>query len=124
MTTFKHEELGLPEIMFGPWDVRYPDSDGMIVDEHIQRLVLSHDGTYTWSPCPEWARNGARWGVTRTPEDGLELWFETRDGTFVGNFLVPLMLDPEGPLYLNWQRTRADAVVFKDRIFRADRPPL
>lgn len=122
MPYWKDLQLYHPEVILGEWDVKYPGADGMIVEGHAQRLVLAGDGTFTWNPAPKWAKHSGMWGLAKSPDDELLLCFEDTEGELVCAFLVPFQFEGGGPIFLNWQQTRTDAVVFADRIFRADRP--
>jgi hypothetical protein len=113
--------LGYVETVLGVWHVKYPGNDGMIVSDYHEMLDFRPDGTYRWSPAPKWVKTSGRWGVVRTDEGYLRLCFEGITGARRCNFLVIFTL-PGVSTSLNWQRSRGDAVVFADRIFRADRP--
>lgn len=119
------EDLFCVEEILGLWDVKYPGPDGMIIDSYSERLELKRDGTYIWNPSPSWAPKNGVWGVRKTPDGSLVLCFEENNAfTLRCNYLVIISLPfKEGiSIFLNWQRTHGDAVVFDDRIFRADRP--
>lgn len=94
----------------------------MITGDHVERLELRRDGTYSWDPAPAWAHTTGKWGVMKTQDGGLRLCFEEKQGRFRCNYLVLMSLEKGRPVFLNWQRTRGDAVIFADRIFRANRP--
>lgn len=49
----------------GPWLIRATD-DSRQASARGQALMLFHDGSYVWSPAPEWARSGGLWGVSVT----------------------------------------------------------
>ncbi len=115
--------LGYVDEMLGSWHVKYPGQDGMIDSSYHETLDLRADGTYRWSPVPRWARPSGHWGVVRTDDGYLRLCFEGIEGERRCNFLVLATL-PGVLTTLNWQRSRGDAVVFADRIFRADRAQL
>ena len=115
-------ELGYIEEMFGSWNVKYPGPDGMIEQGYVERLDLRRDGTYYRDPLPAWASKTGRWGVVRTPDGTLRLCFEEKQGGLRCNYLVLIQVEKGGPFFLNWQRTHGKAVIFKDRIFFADRP--
>lgn len=116
------DALGYIDEAMGLWEVKYPGFDGMIRDDHVEWLELKGDGTYVWNPPPVWAPRIGKWGVTRTQEGHLKLCFEEKTKSLRCNFLVLTQFEKGGPFSLNWQRTCGDAVVFADRIFRADRP--
>lgn len=116
------QELGYLEEVLGAWDIKYPGPDGMITEAYVERLELRRDGTYSWNPAPAWAPKTGKWGVVRTQDGKLRLCFEEKQGRLRCNYLVLMQIEKGGPFFLNWQRTRADAVVFTDRVFRADRP--
>jgi len=115
-------ELGYIEEMFGSWNVKYPGPDGMIEQGYVERLELRRDGAYSWDPPPAWASKTGRWGVVRTPEGTRRLCFEEKQGGLRCNYLVLIQVEKGGPFFFNWQRTHGKAVIFKDRIFFADRP--
>lgn len=116
------QELGYLEEVLGVWDVKYPGRDGMINEAYVERLELRCDGTYSWNPAPPWAPRTGKWGILKTQDRELRLCFEEKQGRLRCNYLVLMQLEKGGPFFLNWQRTRGDAVIFADRIFRADRP--
>lgn len=117
------EELGYIEEVLGLWEVKYPGPDGMINEDHVERLELRRDGTYVWNPPPAWARRTGKWGIVKARDGELRLCFEEKTTTRLRcNYLVLMQLERGAPFFLNWQRTRGDVVAFADRIFRADRP--
>jgi hypothetical protein len=95
----------------------------MIVEDYIERLELSIDGTFSWTPTPLWARAQGRWGVTVDDHTGeMRLYFEERrGGGYRGNWLVlvTLRFGAHTELTMHWQRTYANAVVFDDRVLVA-----
>lgn len=113
--------LGFLDAALGFWEVRYPGPDGMIIDENPEVLELRSDGSYTWSPPPSWAAQTGKWGVVRR-QDGLMLCFEEKAQGLRCNYLILSQFEKNGPVSMHWQRTAGDAVIFADRIFRADRP--
>jgi hypothetical protein len=118
---FYSQGFGLIEEALGNWEVKYPGSDGMIREDYIERLDLKRDGTYRWEPSPVWAPGVGEWGVLKT-EEGLKLGFTDTHGRWRWGFLVLMKVGKDGAYFMNWTRTRGDAVIFADRIFRADRP--
>ena len=116
------EEIGFIEEVLGPWDVRYPGPDDMIVLEYTERLELHPDGTFSWTPAPSWAASIGAWHMVRHSNGSMELCFEEANGGMRCQFLVLMRIHPQEPIFMNWQRTDGGAVVFRDRIFRADRP--
>ena len=119
---FKSQELGLIEEALGHWDVKYPGPDEMIREDYVEKLELKRDGTYSWDPPPGWAPKNGDWGVIKTEDGLLKLVFRDTHGRIRSGFLVLMKIGKDGPFFLNWQRTYGDAVIFADRIFRADRP--
>ena len=116
------QELGLIEEAVGEWDVKYPGQDEMILEDYVERLELKRDGTYSWTPPPAWAARTGEWGVIKTEDGFLKLCFTDTHGRPRWGYLVLMKIGKDGPFFLNWQRTYGDAVIFADRIFRADRP--
>ena len=119
----KPENLGYVDELLGLWEVRYPGADGMIVEDHVERLELRIGGTFAWDPTPLWAKQGGRWGITVDDKSRhIRLYFQERNGgTYRGNWLVlaTLPLGGHSVVMLHWQRTFADAVVFDDRVLVA-----
>ena len=117
----KAEELGYVEALLGHWEVQYPGADGMIIEDYVERLELRIDGTFSWDPTPLWAKPEGRWGITVGPDtQRMRLYFQERNGGgYRGNWLVALRFGVQTELMLHWQRTRADAVVFDDRVLVA-----
>jgi len=109
-----------PDAMCRKWAIKYPDEAGDIDDSYCELLILSGDGSYSWTPPPEWAAETGRWWVTRHWPDNLVLTFQPEHKPAQGHFVVPIRYKKDGPVHLNWQRTRGDAVLFDDRIWRAD----
>src|SRR2546425_1111508 len=106
-------ELIYIEDILGPWDVKYPGLDGMIREDHVERLVLMRDGTYKWTPTPDWARSEGEWGITRTTElnDALILCLEQKAGPMRCHFLVVIRtLSRDAIAYWNWQCKVANLV--------------
>lgn len=116
------QEVGFIEAALGEWHVKYPGPDAMIQEDYVEKLELRRDGTYSWNPPPAWAPKTGVWGVIKTEEGFLKLCFKDTRGRSRWGFLVLMRVGKEGPLYLNWQRTYGHAVIFADRIWRADRP--
>jgi hypothetical protein len=129
-------ELGYTADILGSWDVKYPGPDGMIREDHVEHLVLMRGGTYKWTPTPDWARSEGRWGITRATDlnDALILCLEQKAGPMRCHFLV-LTFSRDTLEYWNWHckvvnLVHADgrkefaptAVLFSERILRADRP--
>jgi len=110
-------KVGLIEAAIGEWEIKYPGADGMIQDDYNERLELTRDGTYSWSPPPLWAPERGEWGVIKTQDGLLKLGFTDTDGRWRWGYLVIMRLGKSGPYFMNWTRTRGDAVVFSDRIF-------
>lgn len=108
--------------LMGAWEVKYPGPDDMIQDDYSERLELKGDGTFSWNPAPAWAPKTGTWLVEQTHDNVLRLGFEDKWGHVRWNYLVLIQMKKGGPLFLNWQSTRGDVVIFADRIFRADRP--
>ena len=119
----KAEDLGYVEALLGHWEVRYPGADGMLVEDYAERLELKVDGTFSWEPTPLWAKPEGRWGITfEQKSERMRLHFEERNGGgYRGNWLVvaTLRLGAHTELMFHWQRTRADGVVFDDRLLVA-----
>ena len=119
----KTVELGYVEALLGHWEVQYPGADGMIVEDYIERLELSIDGTFSWTPTPLWARAQGRWGITVDDDtEHMRLYIEMRNGgSYRGNWLVlvTLRFGAHTELTMHWQRTYANAVVFDDRVLVA-----
>ena len=116
------QELGLLEAALGEWDVKYPGPDEMIREDYVERLEFKRDGTYTWSPPPTWAPSSGVWGVIKTEDGFLKLCFKDTHGRSRWGYLVLMKIGKDGPFFLNWQRTYSHAVIWADRIWRADRP--
>ena len=114
--------IGLIEEALGQWEVKYPGLDHMIQEDHVENLELKRDGTYTWNPPPVWASRTGEWGVIKTDEGFLKLVFRDLHGRVRSGFLVLMKIGKTGSVFLNWTRTRGDAVLFADRIWRAERP--
>lgn len=113
--------LGPVNELCGSWQVGYADEDGMIEEEGpFVRLDLHPDGSYSWEPEPTWLGGSGVWGVEMTPSGEPRLCFDTPGGERHCHYLV-LHEMPELGTFFHLQRTRADAVVFKDRILRAYR---
>ena len=115
-------EVGLIEEILGLWDVKYPGPDYMIREDYVERLELKRDGTYCWNPPPVWAPRRGGWRVLKTHEGLLALCLLDIHNRLRWGYLVVMAVGANGPYYLNWTRTRGDAVIFADRIWRADRP--
>lgn len=115
------QEIGLIEAAIAEWEIKYPGADGMIQENYVERLELKRDGTFTWNPPPLWALERGEWGVIKTQDGLLKLGFTDRDSRWRWNYLVLMKIGKSGEYFLNWQRTRGDAVYFGDRILRADR---
>jgi hypothetical protein len=119
----KAEDLGYVEVLLGHWTVQYPGADAMIIEDYAEQLELKVDGTFSWNPTPLWAKQNGRWGVTVDDDSGhIRLYFQERNGgTYRGNWLLltALPLGGDKVVMLHWQRTWADAVVFRDRLLIA-----
>jgi len=116
------QELGYLDSLLGVWDVKYPGPDHLIRPDYSERLELKRDGTFSWRPAPSWTSPTGTWGVRRMLNGWLELCFQKKLGGNRCHYLVLIDYKPVGPLYWNWQRTQGEAVVFPDRVLRADRP--
>ena len=116
------QEVGYIEAALGEWHVKYPGHDEMIVEDYVEKLELKRDGTYSWNPPPAWAPSSGVWGVIKTEDGFLKLCFQDTRGRSRSGFLVLMKVGTDGPIYLNWQRTYGHAVIWADRIWRADRP--
>ncbi len=113
--------LGPVNELCGSWKIGYADEDGMIEEEGpFVRLDLHPDGSYSWEPEPTWLGGSGVWGVEMTPSGEPRLCFDTPGGERHCHYLV-LHEMPELGTFFHLQRTRADAVVFTDRILRAYR---
>src|SRR5712691_8355183 len=104
-------ELLYSEDMLGPWDVKYQGLDGAIREDHVERLVLRRNGTYKWTPTPDWARSEGEWGIIRTTElnGALILCLEQKEGPMRCHFLI-LTYVRDTPAYWNWQCKVANLV--------------
>ena len=116
------QQVGYIEGALGEWVVKYPGPDEMIQEDYVERLELKRDGTYTWNPPPAWAPSSGVWGVIKTEDGFLKLCFRDTRGRSRWGYLVLMRIGTDGPIYLNWQRTYGHAVIWADRIWRADRP--
>ena len=116
------QQLGLIEEALGHWDVKYPGPDEMIREDYTERLELKRNGTYAWDPPPAWAPRTGEWGVIKTEDGFLKLIFSDTHGRPRWGYLVLMKIGKDGCYFMNWTRTRGDAVIFADRIWRADRP--
>ena len=121
-STQAEQELGLIEAALGEWEIKYPGPDEMIRDDYVEKLELKRDGTYSWNPPPAWASETGEWGVIKTEDSLLKLCFTDTHGRLRTGFLVLMKVGTGGSYFMNWTRTRGDAVLFADRIWRADRP--
>jgi len=115
-------KVGLIEEALGLWDVKYPGSDEMIREDYVERLELKRDGTYSWEPPPAWAPRTGEWYVVKTNDGLLKLCLLDTHGRLRWGYLVFMAVATNGPYYMNWTRRCGDAVIFADRIWRADRP--
>ena len=115
------KEVGLIEAALGDWDIKYPGPDEMIREDYVEKLQLKRDGTYLWNPPPLWALGRGEWVVIKTQDGLLKLGFTDRHGRWRWGYLVLMKLGKSETYFMNWTRTRGDAVIFADRIFRADR---
>jgi hypothetical protein len=117
------EDLGYVEELLGLWEVQYPGADGMLVEDYAERLELKVDGTFSWEPTPLWAKPDGRWGISINGDTGeMRLCIEERSKDRYRVHWLVLVTLPVGAhsaLIWHWQRTRADAVVFADRILVA-----
>ena len=118
------QKFGLIEEAVGEWDVKYPGPDEMIREDYVERLELKRDGTYAWNPPPAWVSGTGEWGIIKTEEGFLKLCLKDTHGRWRWGFLVLMKVGKVGPIFLNWQRTYGHAVIFADRIWRADRPKV
>jgi hypothetical protein len=112
-------ELGYIEELLGRWIIQYPGADGMIVKDYVETLELKIDGTFSWTPTPPWAKPDGRWGIAFDGTEQMKLYFEEHNGTYRGNWLVLVALGHTQMFH--WQRTRADGVIFADRVLMARR---
>lgn len=113
--------LGPVNELCGSWKIGYADDEGMIEEEGpVERLDLHPDGTYSWEPEPTWLGGSGVWGVETPPSGEPRLCFDTYTGDRHCHYLV-LHQMPELGTFFHLQRTRADAVVFRDRILRGYR---
>ena len=120
-STQAEQELGLIEAALGEWDIKYPGPDKMIREDYVEKLELKRDGTYSWKPPPAWSPGTGEWGIIKTEDGFLKLCFKDTHGRWRWGFLVLMKVGKVGPIFLNWQRTYGHAVIFADRIWRADR---
>ncbi len=120
-TRFLGQEARYIEEILGEWNVKYPGVDGMIQEDRIENLQLRRDCTFSWNPPPVWAPSAGVWGVIKVP-GGLKLCFKDKHGRTRCGYLVLIPVKANGPYFMNWTRRRGDAVIFTDRIWRADRP--
>lgn len=111
----KPQLLGPVNELVGRWRIGYADEDGLIGDDGGE-LVLRPDGTFAWTPEPDWIAGSGAWGVEIEPNGAPKLHLDTDDGRH-SHFLV-LQRWPDLGTFFHWQRTRADAVIFKDRVLR------
>lgn len=118
------QELGLIEAALGEWDIKYPGPDEMIREDYVEKLQLKRDGTYLWNPPPAWAPETGEFGIIKTEDGFLKLGFKDTHGRSRWGYLVLMKVGKVGPIFLNWQRTYGHAVIFADRIWRADRPQV
>ena len=116
------QELGLIEAALGEWDIKYPGPDEMIREDYVEKLELKRDGTYSWNSPPTWAPRTGEWGIIKTEDGFLKLCFKDTHGRWRWGYLVLMKIGKVGSYFMNWTRTRGDAVLFADRIWRADRP--
>ena len=116
------QEAGYIEEILGLWDVKYPGSDGLILESHIERVEFRRDCTYTWRPTPAWASETGEFGIIKTEDGFLKLGIKDTHGRWRWGYLVLMKIGKVGSYFMNWTRTRGDAVLFADRIWRADRP--
>jgi hypothetical protein len=117
----KSEDLRCFDELLGRWEIRHPDSYGLLKKAYSELLQLKGDGTFLWDPNPLWAKPEGCWGIIiDTDTQRPKLYFEERKGvSFRGHWLVFIRLpfgDREETM-IHWQRTRCDAVVFGDRIW-------
>ena len=110
--------LGPVQELVGRWRIGYADADGMIADEPDGELDLRPDGSFDWQPEPTWLRGSGSWGLELVGE-AHKLCFETQNGERHSNYLVLSEMGKRGTFF-HWQKSRADAVVFRDRILRGD----
>ena len=118
---YDSQKTWIIEEALGNWEVKYPGPDGMIREDYTEKLELKRDGTYSWNPSPVWAPAVGEWGVVKTEDRLLKLCFKDMDERWRWGYLVLIKLGRSGTYFMNWTRTRGDAVIFADRIFRADR---
>ena len=123
-STQAEQELGLIEAALGEWDIKYPGPDEMIREDYVEKLELKRDGTYSWNPPPAWSPGTGEWGIIKTEDGFLKLGIKDTHGRWRWGFLVLMKVGKVGPIFLNWQRTYGRAVIFADRIWRADRPQV
>jgi hypothetical protein len=88
----------------------------MIADEPDGELDLRPDGSFEWRPEPAWLQRTGTWGVEMFGE-APKLCFQTQHAERHSNYVVLHDTGQYGTFF-HWQRSRADAVVFRDRILR------
>ena len=114
----RHRSLGPVEQLCGTWSIGYAGANGLIATEESQQhLELLPDGSFRWEPGPEWLGSSGTWGVETTADGDPKLYLEAGWDTRYSHYLV-FHDDPMLGRAFHWQRTRADAVVFSDRILR------
>jgi hypothetical protein len=108
--------LGPVEELLGTWHIGYGDENGMVSGEVEATVTLRPDGSFTWDPPPNWLGPSGEWGLEALENGAHKLRFE-EGGVRWSNYVV--MHYPKGyGTFFNWQRSRWDAIVFKDRILR------
>ena len=113
--------LGPVKELCGSWHIGYASDEGMIEEEGpFEQVDLRPDGSFSWEPEPAWLAGSGAWGVEVTPNGEPKLCLDTETGDRRCHYMVLHDL-PDVGMFFHLQRTRADAVVFKDRILRGSR---
>lgn len=112
--------LGPVNELCGSWQIGYADVEGMIEEGPLEHLDLRPDGSFSWEPEPSWLAESGAWGIEVTPNGEPRLCFDTDTGDRRCHYVV-LHEMPDVGTFFHLQRSRADAVVFKDRILRGYR---
>ena len=116
--------LSHPPALVGAWSVRYCDADhGPETVAYRERLELHADGTFAWSPHPDWVADAGIWGARAAPGGGTLLCLQEARGRLLCHYLWYAGNKGLGSSTLSWRRTNRLEVTPDDVFFRAVRAP-